>query len=285
MITALIDRINDTLNRILPSHPSNRLQQAMHYSVFNGGKRLRPLWVYITGQTFGAALETLDMPAAAIECIHCYSLIHDDLPAMDDDDLRRGKPTCHKAFDEATAILAGDALQTLAFDILSKADCPAQMRIQMVSTLAEQSGYRGMVGGQSLDLLAENKTIAFSELQHIHALKTGALIRASIRLGALAANCDENTLQTLDHFAKHAGLAFQIQDDLLDIESTTDKLGKTAGSDIKLQKSTYPALLGIEKAKQQLNEAHQAAICTLNKLSQDTHQIAQFFELVMQRSS
>ena len=224
----------------------------MRYAVLGNGKRIRPLLAYAAGEALGVATERLDHPACAVELIHAYSLIHDDLPAMDDDDLRRGRPTCHRAFDEATAILAGDALQTLAFQSL--ADAPglaAVKRVEMVATLARASGARGMVGGQALDLAAEGQQLDLAMLEHIHIHKTGALIRAAVQLGILACDTpDPDHAERLDRYAKCVGLAFQIQDDVLDVEGDTDAIGKTAGRDQALEKATYPALIGLAEAKE-----------------------------------
>lgn len=265
-----------------------RLQQAMSYSVLGGGKRLRPLLVYATGSGFGVDLAQLDPAAAAVEFIHCYSLVHDDLPAMDDDDLRRGRPTCHKAFDEATAILVGDALETLAFTVLTSHDqpWPAENRLAAVKNLAEAAGAAGMVGGQMLDIEAEDQKITLAALENLHRLKTGALIRASVHLGALAAGCREPTLLTqLDQFAAVIGLAFQVQDDLLDVESTTEVLGKRAGADEALNKSTYPSLLGLAAAKQHLHDLYEQASAVLNQLTMDTAALRQVWCLLRDRQS
>ncbi len=236
------ERVNAALQGCLPalSAVPARLHEAMRYSVLNGGKRLRPLLVYATGFMLAIPFEQLDAPACAVELIHAYSLIHDDLPAMDDDDLRRGKPTCHKAFDEATAILAGDALQTLAFHIIAtQADIFVQPKqcVAMLTTLTEVCGSKGMTGGQMLDLAATGQILDVDSLEFIHQLKTGALIRASVRLAGLVSGAtSEADLAMLDTFAMHIGLAFQIQDDILDIESSTAVLGKQQGADRTLQK-------------------------------------------------
>ena len=237
---------------------------------------------------FGADLAQLDPAAAAVELIHCYSLVHDDLPAMDDDDLRRGRPTCHKAFDEATAILVGDALETLAFTVLTSHDQPwsAENRLATVKTLAEAAGAAGMVGGQMLDIEAENQSISLEELENLHRLKTGALIRASVHLGALAAGCQQQILLTkLDQFAAMIGLAFQVQDDLLDVESTTEVLGKRAGADEALNKSTYPSLLGIAATKQHLHGLYEQASVILNQLPMDTTALQQVWCLLRDRQN
>ncbi|HEY5717665.1 MAG TPA: farnesyl diphosphate synthase, partial [Motiliproteus sp.] len=244
-------RCDATLSQWLKAHDhAPRLQDAMRYSIFNGGKRLRPVLVYAACSALKGQDEQADAAASAVECIHAYSLIHDDLPAMDDDDLRRGKPTCHIAFDEATAILAGDALQALAFEILaSDRNLSADHRIEMLRLLAQASGSQGMVGGQTLDMEGEDQQLSLEQLQEMHSLKTGALIRASVLLGGIASGrADEDALEALQQYADAIGLAFQIQDDILDIESSTEQLGKTQGADLARHKSTYPALLGLEGA-------------------------------------
>ncbi len=257
-------RVESALERWLPeaSIQPNRLHEAMRYAVLGDGKRIRPVLVYASGHALGVTPEGLDGPACAVELIHAYSLVHDDLPAMDDDELRRGRPTCHKAFDEATAILAGDALQALAFYILSHdpAKVSAHNRLQMIETLAHAGGSRGMAGGQALDLAAVGRELTLAELENMHIHKTGALIRACVRMGALASeNQDPAVLKSLDHFAKCMGLAFQIRDDILDIEGQTDVIGKPQGSDIARSKPTYPSLLGMENAKRAAAELHQEA--------------------------
>jgi farnesyl diphosphate synthase len=237
--------------------PENaRLLAAMRHATLLGGKRMRPLLVYATGEMLGAAEDALDAPAVAVECIHAYSLVHDDLPAMDDDALRRGKPTVHIAFDEATAILAGDALQTLAFQTLSEAPLSAEMRIALVAELAAASGAAGMCGGQALDIDATGRggDIPLADLQRLHALKTGALLRAAVRLGAIAGGADATKRAKLDRYAEALGLAFQIRDDLLDIEADSATLGKTAGKDAVQNKATFPALLGIDGSRAKLAE-------------------------------
>jgi geranylgeranyl pyrophosphate synthase len=265
-----------------------RLREAMGYSVLGGGKRLRPLLVYAAGNGFGADLAQLDPAAAAVEFMHGYSLVHDDLPAMDDDDLRRGKPTCHRAFDEATAILAGDALQALAFTVLSSHEhsWPAEIRLEAVKTLAEAVGAMGMVGGQMMDIEAENKKISLIELEELHHLKTGALIRASVRLGALASGCmDPVLLEQLDKFGRLIGLAFQVQDDLLDVESSTEVLGKKAGADEALHKSTYPSIIGLPQAKKRLQELYEQAEMILKTLTIETSALYQVMNLLRERQS
>ncbi|MCG5516311.1 MULTISPECIES: (2E,6E)-farnesyl diphosphate synthase [Ectothiorhodospira] len=241
-------------SNILPG----RLHEGMRYSALDGGKRIRPVLAYATGSALGVPLDQLDGPACAVELIHVYSLVHDDLPAMDDDDLRRGKPTCHKAYDDATAILVGDALQALAFQILATdpkmVDDPGA-RLRMVDQLARASGSRGMVGGQAIDLGSAGKQLDIAELEGMHVHKTGALIRAAVLMGATSRpDVDPQTLEGLDRFAKCIGLAFQIRDDILDVEGDTQTLGKTQGADQALGKATYPAIIGLDASKQQARE-------------------------------
>ena len=264
-------RIETLLERVLPSTEvlPMRLHEAMRYSVLNGGKRMRPLLVYATGDALGVPTELLDIPAAAIELLHVYSLIHDDLPAMDDDVLRRGKPTCHCAYDEATAILAGDALQTLAFQLLAQADerISASQRLRMIQQLSIAAGSRGMVGGQAIDLAAVGKELTELELEQMHIHKTGALIRSSVLLAAYTAPVlDEKQLLQLDHYAKCLGLAFQVQDDILDIESDTQTLGKTRGADAAAGEPTYPSIIGMSAAKRKLDELYLEAVAALEGL-------------------
>jgi farnesyl diphosphate synthase len=250
-------RIEAVLERALPPADASprRLHAAMRHAALDGGKRMRPLLVYAAGTAFGASETTLDAPAAAVELIHAYSLVHDDLPAMDDDNLRRGKPTVHVAFDEATAILAGDALQSLAFELLADAPVTDARRVAMLRELAIAAGASGMCGGQALDIDATGNaaTMALEELQRLHALKTGALLRASVRLGAIAAGVDAATLARLDRFADALGLGFQIRDDLLDVEGDSTALGKTAGKDAAQDKATFPALIGLDASRARLD--------------------------------
>jgi len=233
-----------------------RLHAAMRHAVLGGGKRMRPLLVYATGTAFGCAEPMLDHAAAAVELVHAYSLVHDDLPAMDDDALRRGKPTVHVAFDEATAILAGDALQSLAFELLAQSPLPADARVAMLSELARAAGVHGMCGGQALDIDATGQAIDAAALERLHALKTGALLRASVRLGAIAAGVDAADRSRLDEFADALGLAFQVRDDLLDVEGDSATLGKTPGKDAALCKATFPALLGVQASRERLLALH-----------------------------
>jgi len=232
-----------------------RLHAAMCHAVLLGGKRMRPLLVHATAHAFAAPPGAADAAAAAVELVHAYSLVHDDLPAMDDDALRRGQPTVHVAYDEATAILAGDALQTLAFSLLAEAPLDADVRLAMVATLAHASGANGMCGGQALDLAAtgEDRSIGVADLERLHAMKTGALIRAAVALGGLTAGVDAATRARLDDFADALGLAFQIRDDLLDIEGDSATLGKTAGKDVAQDKATFPALIGVAGSRARLD--------------------------------
>ena len=245
------ERIDDGLERALSTLPESRLRAAMRHAALLGGKRIRPLLVYATGHLLDAGDDGLDAPAVAIELIHAYSLVHDDLPAMDDDALRRGQPTVHVAFDEATAILAGDALQTLAFQRLAESPLPADARIEMVRELAMAAGADGMCGGQALDIDATGRggDISLDALRRLHAMKTGALLRCAVRLGAIAGAADREARAALDRYADALGLAFQIRDDLLDIESDSATLGKTAGKDLAQNKATFPALLGIDGSR------------------------------------
>jgi len=263
------ERLEKYLDATLPAaatHPAH-LHEAMRYAVLGEGKRIRPTLVYAGGLAVGADEETLDAPASAIEFIHAYSLIHDDLPTMDDDDLRRGKPSCHCAFGEATAILAGDALQSLAFQLLANNTTTGvtdSTRLKMIKTLALASGSRGMAGGQAIDLAATGQVQNIAELEDMHIHKTGALIRASLVLGALnGTDTDSTQLEKLDHYAKCIGLAFQIRDDILDVEGEAATLGKNPGVDQSGEKSTYPALMGLEAAAQRADELHSEAMDSL----------------------
>ena len=266
-------RLEGALSRWLPPAATlpATLHEAMRYAVLDGGKRIRPTLVYASGQAVGSARDILDGPACAIEFIHAYSLIHDDLPAMDDDDLRRGKPSCHKAFGEASAILAGDALQSLAFYVLSHdnhlSDATTQLR--MIETLALAAGSRGMAGGQTIDLEAAGRQLDIAELEDMHIHKTGALVRASVVLGALTApGLGETTLDRLAHYATCIGLAFQIRDDILDVEGETNTLGKRSGADQTLDKSTYPALIGLDASRQRAMELNDEAQDSLSGLGE-----------------
>ncbi|HWP94334.1 MAG TPA: farnesyl diphosphate synthase [Gammaproteobacteria bacterium] len=269
-IPAYLERVERALDRWLPpaDRPPQRLHEAMRYAVLGGGKRIRPLLIYATGEMLDIPPGRLDGPACAVEIVHAYSLVHDDLPAMDDDDLRRGRPTCHRAFDEATAILAGDALQVLAFYILAHdRDMAAEpaARLRMIEQLALASGSHGMAGGQAMDLAAMGRTdMTPAELELMHVQKTGALIRASVLLAALAARAvDADTWERLDHYGKCVGLAFQIRDDILDVEGETEMLGKLRGADAVRAKPTYPSVLGMEESKARALALHHEAIGAL----------------------
>jgi len=246
-----------------------RLHAALRYSVLGGGKRVRPVLVYATGQALSVPIGQLDAAACAIELIHAYSLVHDDLPAMDDDDLRRGRPTCHKAFDEATAILVGDALQVLAFQILARdPGAPAEpaVRLKLIDILAEASGTAGMAGGQALDLAAAGNSLSLAAIEDMHARKTGALIRASVMMASHCATIADATRERLDRFAARIGLAFQIQDDLLDIEGDPLLLGKAVGADREHGKPTYPAVAGVAAARARLVQLHEDALAEIDPL-------------------
>ena len=289
-LSACQNRVERALDARLPSENilPQTLHQAMHYTVLDGGKRTRPLLTYATGKALGLSEDVLDAPACAVEFIHVYSLIHDDLPAMDNDDLRRGKPTCHKAFDEATAILAGDALQALAFDVLAndpsiKVD--AMARLKMISTLTRASGSQGMVGGQAIDLASVGTKLSLPELENMHIHKTGALIRASVNLAALSKpDLDPSVAKQLDHYAKCIGLSFQVKDDILDIESDTATLGKTQGKDNDNDKPTYPALLGMAGAKQKALELHEQAVASLSSFGSEADLLRDLSLYIIERS-
>ncbi len=265
------------------------LADAMAYSLFNGGKRVRPFLVQATAQAMGVDDTRVDIAMAAIEMVHCYSLVHDDLPAMDDDDLRRGQPTCHIKFNEATAILAGDALLTGAFEVLADmpADFSIRQRLQLIRLLSQGSGASGMVAGQAIDLASVGKEVGkeidLVHLERMHGHKTGALIRISVLMGAHCGEPDDETLKHLTSYANAIGLAFQVQDDILDIESDTATLGKQQGADLALNKPTYPALLGLEGAKEKAKQLHQQALLALEELSGDTAALAQLADYIITR--
>ena len=290
-LLALSARADAVLARMLPpeDQPPVELHRAMRYAVLGGGKRLRPLLVYAAGQAFDVPLERLDAAAAAVEIIHAYSLVHDDLPAMDDDNLRRGRPTCHVVFGEAMAILAGDALQALAFEVLAHdvaLDVPATVRVEMLRALAVACGSHGMAGGQAFDLAAVGKTLTKDELERMHVHKTGALIRASVRLGALAAGCeDAATFDALERYGHCVGLAFQIRDDLLDIEAGTEQLGKTAGKDAAAAKPTYPAILGVDASREELARLTQSALAAVESLGARGQPLRDLARFVADRTS
>ncbi len=282
------ERTEAALERWLPSSDDlpGELHEAMRYAVLGGGKRVRAVLVYAAGQIVGTPLSELDAPAAAIELIHAYSLVHDDLPAMDDDDLRRGKPTCHKAYGEATAILVGDALQSMAFEVLAgEAGVNAEARMTMVRELAFAAGSRGMCGGQAIDMGAVGQQLTLEQLETMHAYKTGALIRAGIRLGALSQPAvDPETLERLDDYARAVGLAFQIRDDILDVEADTATLGKPQGSDAARHKPTYTALLGLEDAKEKARALHRRALEDLASFGPEAEPLRGLADYIVERA-
>ena len=282
-------RIEEKLSRYIP--PSffgiDSLQQAMLYSLFAGGKRLRPLLIYATGKALRAKINTLDIPAMAIECLHTFSLIHDDLPCMDNADLRRGKPTCHKQFGEAMAVLAGDALQTLAFEILAEAPSSlnAQQRLKMIALLAKASGYQGMALGQVCDM-QQSKTPSLDFVRHLYQAKTGDLIKASVQMAVIASGCQSKRIFThLSDFADCLGLAFQIQDDILDIESEASSLGKDTKIDEKLDKKTIPSLIGLQAAKNEVISLHQQAFTHLSQIQLQNSILAHLANLILFRKN
>lgn len=283
-------RIEQVLDRCLrlPDCGTDRLREGMRYSVLGGGKRLRPILVYTTGESLGAPLAHLDVPAAAVELVHVYSLVHDDLPAMDDDDLRRGRPTCHRAYDEATAILVGDALQALAFDVLAHdvaGGASAAARLAMIRTLARASGTSGMAGGQAIDLASVGRQLTPAAVENMHRRKTGALIECSVLLGATAAGLSPGPeLDALQRFGADIGLAFQIQDDILDVEGETAVLGKSAGADIARNKPTYPSSVGVPAARARARGLCDAAIAALAPLGERATLLAELAEFVVSRA-
>jgi len=276
------------LNRLLPPAGAapEKVHQAIRWSVFAGGKRFRPTLLLAVGQAFGAVVEQLIATACAFEMIHTYSLIHDDLPAMDDDDLRRGRPTCHIRFDEATAILAGDALQTLAFQTVADDDrLDASTRIALISELARAAATpEGMVAGQALDMEAEARQVNGVELQEIHRLKTGALIVGAARCGALIGQASAAELSAISNYSTHLGLLFQITDDLLDITASAAELGKTPGKDVRSRKATYPALYGIDEAREKAVKAHHAAYEALDQIDRPTDVLHRIVDFILHRT-
>jgi len=288
-LTECRQRVENALEKHLPAAdiPPQRLHEAMRYAALGNGKRVRPVLVYGAGRAVGAEPACLDAPACAVELIHAYSLVHDDLPAMDDDALRRGRATCHKAYDEATAILAGDALQTLAFRVLAHEPsfvAPAQTKLRMLDELALASGSRGMVGGQALDIDAVGHRIDLAQLENMHIHKTGALIRAGVRMGAL---CSEDVspeqFKHLDRYAKCVGLAFQVRDDILDVEGETETLGKTRGKDAAAEKPTYPALLGLESAREMADQLLEEAIENLQDFDESAEPLRELARYIVDR--
>jgi len=288
-LQAYAERIETVLDARLPpaSQQPESLHRAMRYSVLGGGKRLRPLLTYATGVALGASLEALDSAAAAVEVIHAYSLVHDDLPAMDDDALRRGQPTCHVAFGEATAILAGDALQAFAFELIAACGHTAPSQCgTMLGLLAQACGSEGMAGGQALDLDAVGRVLTLPDLERMHTLKTGALIRASVLLGAAAADCKSTrALESLARYGLAVGLAFQIRDDILDIEGESEVIGKTRGKDAAAAKPTYPGLLGLDGARQHAQLQREAALDALADSLIDSEPLADLARYAVDRSS
>jgi farnesyl diphosphate synthase len=286
-ISAYSERIGQRLDRALPetSETPERLHEAMRYAVLNGGKRVRPLLVYATGECLDLDPGLLDAPAVAIELIHAFSLVHDDLPAMDNDDLRRGEPTVHRKFDEASAILAADALQPLAFSVMASAPGIDERQIvALVQLIATACGSRGMTGGQSIDLSSEGKSLTRAELTQMHALKTGALIRASVMSACcLAPDLESEQRDALDRFARSIGLAFQIKDDILDVEGETGVIGKTAGADRILAKATWPSLFGLDEAKTRCNELLTDALEALDGVARDAGTLRWLARFIVER--
>jgi geranylgeranyl pyrophosphate synthase len=276
------------LNKLLPLSGTapEKIHQAIRWSVFAGGKRFRPALLLATGQAFGASIETLIRTACAFEMIHTYSLIHDDLPAMDDDDLRRGRPTCHVRFDEATAILAGDALQTLAFQTIAQDErLPAETRIALISELTRAAATPdGMVAGQALDMEAETRQVNGAQLEEIHRLKTGALIVAAARCGALIGGANERELAAVTSYGTHLGLLFQITDDFLDVTATAEDLGKTPGKDARSNKATYPALHGMEETRAAAIQAHHDACSVLDEIDRPTDVLRRIADFILHRT-
>ncbi len=268
-VAAYSERISECLERTLPraDETPRRLHEAMRYAVLNGGKRVRPLLVYATGECLGVDPERLDAPAVAVELIHAFSLVHDDLPAMDDDDLRRGNPTVHRQFDEATAILAADALQPLAFRLLTTAPAITDSEaVRLVRLIATACGSHGMTGGQSIDLYSEGRSLTRGELEEMHSLKTGALIRAAVLAPCCLCRIDEARSAAFERFADRIGLAFQVKDDLLDVEGETGIIGKRAGADQKLAKATWPSLFGVEEARRRCDELLAETLHSLDRV-------------------
>jgi geranylgeranyl pyrophosphate synthase len=285
---AWVTRAENKLDQVLPlaSQPPARLHEAMRYSVLNGGKRIRPILVYATGTALEIPLHTLDGPAAAIELIHAFSLVHDDLPAMDDDELRRGKPTTHRAFDEATAILAADALQPLAFHLLAtdKAmQCNTGCRLKIIELLADACGSAGMTGGQAIDLGAEGTRLNAAELENMYRLKTGYLLKVSVLSAAYCAEIEHSKIKNLENFIDAVGLAFQIKDDILDIEGDTEVIGKQQGADIERNKATWPALFGMAKARAKTEELLDTALGEISHMGPAADPLRQIASYIINR--
>lgn len=284
----LSQRAEQALLALLPiGDDTTGLREAMRYSLFNGGKRVRPLLVYASAQAINPEIELsqLDPIAAAVEALHSYSLVHDDLPAMDDDELRRGKPTCHIAFGEANAILAGDGLQAFAFEALTLSPFSADIRIQLVRELAEGVGHKGMVLGQAIDLASVDKNVDLALLERMHNHKTGALIASAARMGAIASGADTSQLNAIDVYVRAIGLAFQVQDDILDVVGNTDVLGKQSGADAARNKPTYVALLGLEGAKAKLHSLHKSALAALEPLGENAAALKALANYIVERES
>jgi farnesyl diphosphate synthase len=282
-------RVENALDAILPAATAEprRLHDAMRYAVFNGGKRVRPLLVYAAGECLGLRQELLDAPAAAIELIHAFSLVHDDLPAMDDDDIRRGKPTLHRQFDEATAILAADAMQPLAFRVLADIrDVPPGTGSRLVRIVADAAGSIGMTGGQSMDLAAEGQSLTADEIEHMYSLKTGALIHASVMCAAaMTEGLADDQASAIDAFGRTIGIAFQIKDDILDIEGETEVIGKRAGADQRLGKATYPGLAGIDEARARCGSLLRSALEQLDDFGDDADSLRWLARYVVERGN
>jgi farnesyl diphosphate synthase len=283
------ERVAQKLDSVLPpvTESPRKLHDAMRYAVFNGGKRVRPLLVYAAGGCLNVPERVLDAPAAAIELIHAFSLVHDDLPAMDNDDLRRGKPTLHRKYDEATAILAADALQPLAFSVLADIpDVPPRSQARLVKLVADACGSIGMTGGQSLDLDAEGRSLTADEIEHMYALKTGALIHAAVVSAPLLANnVDTERASAIDAFGRTIGIAFQIRDDILDVEGDTQVIGKQSGADQHLKKATYPGLMGLDQARKRCDELLQSAVEKLNDFGEDADSLRWLARFIVERSN
>ena len=283
------ERVESALDRLLdlPQTTPQRLHEAMRYAAQGGGKRIRPLLVYAAGQlgeSSAQKTEMLDAAAVAVECIHAYSLVHDDMPCMDDDDLRRGRPTVHKAFDEATALLVGDALQTRAFEVLANSPGDANARLQMIVCLAAASGSRGMAGGQAIDLESVGKKLDLAGLQQMHAMKTGALLSCAVELGGIAAKLNADQLKQLNQYSNALGLAFQIVDDVLDATADSQTLGKTAGKDAAANKPTYVTLMGLDYAQQQAKELQEIAMRSLDGFGNQAQALKDLALLVVNRA-
>ena len=281
-------RVDSALEHCLPiGEDPTQLRTAMRYSLFNGGKRVRPILAYAAALAIkpDTELSLVDPIAAALECLHSYSLVHDDLPAMDDDNLRRGKPTCHIAFNEATAILAGDGLQTLAFDLLTRTDLPSSIQIQLVRQLTMGSGVEGMVLGQAIDLAAVDHQLDLAQLETMHRHKTGALIRASVAMGAICTGATSQQLTALDNYAAAIGLAFQVQDDILDVTGDTATIGKQQGADIARNKPTYVSLLGLDAARHKASELHRQALDALDEFGASATPLRQLASYIVERSN